>query len=132
MNLFKLVAGYIACRSFDEGRQAVNNGGTGVFNGGGLYNMIFHIGFAGEPPVAHITVFRSVNLADGLFFNGDALFGFNGNNSGHTYAAACFDGGTEGFAVNVVVNDIRNMLLVYGFDGQTELVADSFAGVPCI
>lgn len=131
-NFFKLVAGYIARRSFDKGRQTVYNGGAGMLNGGGLYNMIFHIGFAGKPPVAHIAVIGSVNLADGLFFNGDSLFGFNGNDGGHTDAAAGFDGGAEGFAVNIVVNNIRNMLLVNGFNGEAEFVADGFAGVPCI
>ena len=131
-NFFKLVAGYIARRSFDKGRQTVDNGGAGMLNGGGLYNVIFNVGFAGKPPIAHIAVIGSVNLADGLFFNGDSLFGFNGNNGGHTDAAAGFDGGAEGFALNIVVNNIRNMLLVNGFNGEAEFVADSFAGVPCI
>ena len=73
MNLFKLVAGYITGGCFDKGRQAVYNGCAGVFNGGGLYNMILNIGFAGKPPIAHIAVVGSVNLTDGFFLRSDPL-----------------------------------------------------------
>ncbi len=129
-NFFKLVAGYIARRSFDKRRQTVYNGGAGMLNGGGLYNVIFNVGFAGEPPVAHIAVVRAVDLADRLFLHRDALHRLDGHDGGHADASAGLDGLAQRGGLDIVVDDAGHVLLRDGLDGQAQLVADGLGGVP--
>ena len=74
-----MVAGHIACRSCKQVQDPVYDGGTGMLYGGRLYYMEFCIRLAADPPVAHIAVLGTVYLAYGLFLDGDALHGLDGN-----------------------------------------------------
>ena len=94
--------------------------------------MELGVGFTGDPPVAHIAVVRPVNLADGLLFNSDSLHSLNGDNCGHTDASAGLDLLAKRGAIDVLVDDVGNMLLVNALDGKAELIDNRFRSIPCI
>ena len=103
-----------------------------MLDGRGLYDVELRLRLAEDLPIAHIAVVRSVDLADGLFLNGDALHGLDRDDRGHTDGVARLDLLAKRFAVDVLVDDAGDMLLGNALDGETELVADGFGGVPCI
>ena len=74
----------------------------------------------------------TIDLADGLFLDGDALHGLNGHHGGHADAVSGFDGLAQRGGVQVMIHGIGHVLLGDGFDGQAQLVADGLAGVPGI
>ena len=94
--------------------------------------MKLGIRFAGNLPIAQIAVLRAVDLADSFLLDGDALHGFNRDDGAHADTAPGFDDPAEGGGLNIAVDDARHVLLRDGFDRQAELVADGFAGVPCV
>ena len=100
-----------------------------MLNGCRLHNMELGVRLADDLPIAHIAVFRAVDLADGLLFDGDALHCLDGHDGRHANAAAGFDGLAERLGVNVVIDDARHMLLVDRLDCQAKLIANGFAGI---
>ena len=126
----ELVAGDVSGRSAEQGRDAVDDRGAGVLDGRGLHDMELGLGLAEDLPIAHIAVVRAVDLADGLFLDGDALHGLDGDDRGHADGVAGLDVLAERFTVNVLVDDAGNMLLGNALDGEAELIADGFGGVP--
>ena len=94
--------------------------------------MELGIRFSENLPVAQIAVVRLIDLADGFFLDGDALHGFDGHDGTHANAASRLDDLAQRRGFNVVVDDARDMLLPDGANGQPQLMAEGFAGVPRI
>ena len=94
--------------------------------------MVFHIWLALYPPIAHVAVARSVNLAYGFLLDYYALISLDCHNGRHSYAASRFDFLAERLAVKIFVYRVRHVFLFYGFDCQTELVADCLRRIPCV
>ena len=142
----QLVTGDIARRCIEQRGDAVDDGGAGVLDGGGLHprgtphtrrlcveaELRPRPGLAGPLPVAHIAIVRAVDLANGLLLHGDALHGLDGDHGRHTDAVPCRDGAAQRGAVHVVIRRVGDVLLADGLDGQPQLVADGLAGVPRI
>ena len=91
----------------------------------GLYHMEFRIWLAGNPPVALISVIRSINLSNRLFLNGNALKRLDGDNRRHTDALSGLDRSAQSGAVDVLTDNIRHMLLADGADGKAQLACQS-------
>ena len=127
-----MVGGDIAGGRVDQTGQSVNDCSAGMLHCSGFDDMELSVGLTRDLPIAHIAVIGAVNFTDGLFLNGDALHGFNGNHSGHADTAAGFDGLAERRGFDIMIDDVWNMFLGDGFDGQTQFVSQGFAGVPSI
>ena len=69
----QLVGSDITGRCSKKGRNPVDDGSAGMFGGMRFDDMELGIGFTGDPPITHITVIRTIDLADGLLFDGDTL-----------------------------------------------------------
>ena len=68
--------------------KLVDNRCTGMLNRCRFYNMEFRIRFTCNLPVAHITIVRTINLADTLCFNNRSLECFGSYNCRHTDTVA--------------------------------------------
>ena len=91
LDRLELVAGNVSGGSAEQGRDAVDDRGAGVLDGRGLHDMELGLGLAEDLPIAHIAVVRAVDLADGLFLDGDALHGLDGDDRGHADGMAGLD-----------------------------------------
>ena len=103
-----------------------------MLDGCRLDDVELGVRLSGDPPVAHVSVFRSVYLSDRLLLDGDALHRLDRHDRRHSDAATSLDRLAERLAVYVMVDDVRYMLLLYRLYRESELVADSLAGVPGI
>ena len=130
LHRLQLVAGDVPGGGMEQGRDAVDDGGAGVLDGGGFHHVELGLGFAVDLPIAHIAVIGAVDLADGLLFDGDALHGLNGDYRRHTDSVARLDLLAQGLAVDVLVQDAGDVLLGNALDGEAQLVADGFGSVP--
>ena len=92
--------------------------------------MELRLRLAEDLPVAQIAVVRSIDLADGLLLDGDALHGLDGNDRRHADGVARLDLLAERFAVDVLVDDARDMLLRNALDREAQLVADRLGSIP--
>ena len=132
MNFVQLVRRHIARRRVQQRRYPVDYRSAGVLDCGGLYNVVFHIWLSLYPPIAHVAVARSVNLAYGFLLDYYALISLDCHNGRHPYTASRFDFLAKRLAVKIFVYRVRHVFLFYGFDCQTELVADCLRRIPCV
>ena len=79
--------------------------------------MELGVRLADDLPIAHIAVFRAVDLADGLLLDGNALHGLDGDDCGHTDAVTSRNSLAQGGAVYIVIHHIGNVLLINALDG---------------
>ena len=128
LDRLELIAGDIAGGGVEQRRDAVDDRGAGVLDGRGLHNVELRLRLAEDLPVAQIAVVRSIDLADGLLLDGDALHGLDGNDRRHADGVARLDLLAERFAVDVLVDDARDMLLRNALDREAQLVADRLHG----
>ena len=122
-HFLELVAGHVTRGSLDEGGDAVHDGRAGVLDGRGFHHVVFEVRLALDPPIAHIPVIRPIDLADRLFLDLDALGGLDGHHRGHADAAAGLDGFAKRRGLEVMVDDIGDVLLLDGDDGEASFEA---------
>ena len=128
----ELVNGDNACRGVDDVGNAVYDGCAGVLNGSGFHNVELGIGLAGDLPVAHIAVVRSINFADALSLNNRTLEGLGGNYCGHADAVTFRDSLAESCGIEVFIVEVRNAFLSVGFDSPAHFGSKGLVGAPYI
>ena len=92
--------------------------------------MVLRIRLTGDPPVAHVSVFRRIDLADRLLFDRDPLRCLCCHNSGHADDPSGLDVLSERLAVDVVVQSDRHVLLGDAADHKMQLAADCLNRIP--
>lgn len=99
LNIVKLFNRYKPCRSIQYGWNAVYNVCTGMLYRSRLLYKEGSVRLSNNFPVTHVTIIRTINLADALGFNDRSLEGFRSYNRAHTDAVSLGDRSSQSFGI---------------------------------